>query len=122
MPVLWRQPQTYARFLGQELARFYPRRLLVVMPNGYGLYGVDEPDLTKEKATLHALPAPGANLLAAAEVAVQRLALLHDVRVEPTPQGGGSGSTTRDRLKIVAVVLVVLVGLALAKGIQLLRR
>jgi hypothetical protein len=34
--VLWRKPQTYARFLGAELAFVYNQRLLVVMPNGFG--------------------------------------------------------------------------------------
>lgn len=34
--VLWRKPQTYARFLGAELAFVYSQRLLVVMPNGFG--------------------------------------------------------------------------------------
>ncbi|MCL2770597.1 MAG: hypothetical protein FWD42_10915, partial [Solirubrobacterales bacterium] len=33
---LWRQPQTYARFLGLELSASYRGRLLVVMPNGLG--------------------------------------------------------------------------------------
>jgi hypothetical protein len=35
---LWRQPQSYAEFLGQELALVYRGRLLVVMPDGFGLY------------------------------------------------------------------------------------
>jgi hypothetical protein len=36
---LWRQPQNYARFLGQELSLVYHGPLLIVMPNGFGLYG-----------------------------------------------------------------------------------
>lgn len=36
---LWRQPANYAEFLGQELSFVYHGTLLVVMPNGYGLYG-----------------------------------------------------------------------------------
>lgn len=35
---LWRQPQNYADFLGQELTLTYRGPLLVVMPNGFGLY------------------------------------------------------------------------------------
>lgn len=35
--VLWRQPQTYARFLRQELSLLYHGSVLVVMPNGLGL-------------------------------------------------------------------------------------
>lgn len=36
---LWRQPENYVRFLGQELSLVYRGTLLVVMPNGFGLYG-----------------------------------------------------------------------------------
>jgi hypothetical protein len=36
---LWRRPESYARFLGQELSEIYHGTLLVVMPNGFGLYG-----------------------------------------------------------------------------------
>jgi hypothetical protein len=36
---LWRRPQSYARFLGQELSLNFHGTLLVVMPNGFGLYG-----------------------------------------------------------------------------------
>jgi hypothetical protein len=35
---LWREPQSYARFLGQELELVSGAPLLVVMPNGFGLY------------------------------------------------------------------------------------
>ena len=33
----WRQPQLYASFLAIELKYDYPGRLLVVMPNGFGV-------------------------------------------------------------------------------------
>ena len=33
---LWREPRSYARFLGYELSLAYKQRLLVVMPNGFG--------------------------------------------------------------------------------------
>ena len=36
---LWRQPQSYAGFLGEELSLLYKGTLLVVMPDGFGLYG-----------------------------------------------------------------------------------
>jgi cytochrome oxidase Cu insertion factor (SCO1/SenC/PrrC family)/thiol-disulfide isomerase/thioredoxin len=35
---LWQQPQTYAHYLGHELSLAYSGRLLVVMPNGYGVW------------------------------------------------------------------------------------
>jgi hypothetical protein len=70
---LWRQPESYARFLGQELALVDRGTLLVVMPNGYGtqvLAGSAEakpPDLT-------GLAPPGASLGTASIAAVRRLA------------------------------------------------
>jgi hypothetical protein len=36
---LWGKPQSYARFLGQELSLVNHVALLVVMPNGFGLDG-----------------------------------------------------------------------------------
>jgi hypothetical protein len=38
VPSLFGKPQTYARFLGQELTFVYRDRLLVVMPQGFGVY------------------------------------------------------------------------------------
>ncbi len=38
VPILYRKPQTYAKFLAQEDYYFWKDELLVVMPNGYGLY------------------------------------------------------------------------------------
>jgi hypothetical protein len=37
---LWRQPAQYARFLGTELTDVFSGTLLVVMPNGYGVWMV----------------------------------------------------------------------------------
>jgi hypothetical protein len=67
---LWRQPQTYARFLGQELGLVYDGALLVVMPNGYGGY-----HLTRaERSVIASLPPPADRLAGATLTAVQRLA------------------------------------------------
>jgi hypothetical protein len=66
---LWRQPETYARFLGQELAFVHKGPLLVVMPNGFGLTRLGRP-----LSGAAGLSAPGAGLAAAAITAVQRLA------------------------------------------------
>src|ERR1700759_3639466 len=40
---LWGQPAAYADFLGQELSLVYRGMLLVVMPNGYGIYEQGHP-------------------------------------------------------------------------------
>ena len=69
---LWRQPQTYAHFLGQELSVVYRGTLLVVMPNGLGVYGVG--DVRLNPSALHGLAPPGADLGPAAIGAIRRLA------------------------------------------------
>jgi hypothetical protein len=69
---LWRQPGTYARFLGEELAFVHKGPLLVVMPNGFGLTRLGRP--LPGQAGLAALGAPGAGLAGAAITAVRRLA------------------------------------------------
>jgi hypothetical protein len=51
---LWRQPANYARFLGQELSLVFRGTLLVVMPDGVGLYGAE----AGRPAVRAALPAP----------------------------------------------------------------
>jgi hypothetical protein len=69
---LWRQPQNYAEFLGQELTLAYRGPLLVVMPNGFGLYRFARP-LAAERSTLAGIN-PSVGLGAAALTAVQHLA------------------------------------------------
>jgi hypothetical protein len=70
---LWRQPRDYARFLGQELSLVYRGRLLVVMPNGYGLDQLSS-SLGAEQSALAVLSAPGTELGPATLSAVQHLA------------------------------------------------
>ncbi len=42
LPSLWKKPQTYARFLSEELRSAYTGRLLVAMPNGFGYFAPAE--------------------------------------------------------------------------------
>jgi hypothetical protein len=111
IPELFRRPTQYARFLGQELQFVYKGRLLVVMPNGYGvsLDGKAQPALQR---IVDALPAPGnggAALTAAATRAVRRLAAAAGVVVAVPPLGEASGSSVgRDRVLIAAAALVAL--------------
>jgi hypothetical protein len=63
---LWRRPVDYARFLAQELSLAAPGRVLVVMPNGFGV----APETGREAAALKSVPiARGARQLPAAAVA-----------------------------------------------------
>jgi len=71
--VLWRRPQTYARFLGTELSLLYRGRLLTVMPNGIGVYHHGRP-VTREREILKGVAVDRGDLAATAATAVQRLA------------------------------------------------
>jgi hypothetical protein len=69
---LWNQPQNYARFLGQELGLVYHGPLLVVMPDGFGLYHFLRPS-TAQRA-LAGSPNPRAGIGAAAITAIRNIA------------------------------------------------
>jgi hypothetical protein len=71
--VLWRRPQSYARYLGAELSLVYRGPLLVVMPNGYSVYRATG-GRPAEQSALAGLPLPGADLGAATIAAIRRLA------------------------------------------------
>jgi hypothetical protein len=121
VPILYRKPQTYARFLGQELFYWYKHELLVVMPNGYGVYHHGAV-LARDRAAVAALPAPGTTqgsaLVAAASRAVRALARKHAVALPAVvPAPGARSSSSRDRLVIAAVAAV-----ALASGFVFVRR
>jgi hypothetical protein len=120
VPSLFGKAQSYASFLGQEDYYFFKAELLVVMPNGYGLYkhaGLPAGD----KAAIKALPAPGTAkgdpLVTAAMHAVRVLARRHGVTLS-APSSGKSSQAT-DRIEIVAAVLAFC---ALAIGARLLLR
>jgi hypothetical protein len=96
---LWRQPQTYAQFLGEELSLVYHGTLLVVMPDGFGLYGPAQAVAAGRSALAGLHPSAGGPVLGTAALsAVQRVAAAdgHPVTV-PTavasPSSSGSGST-----------------------------
>jgi hypothetical protein len=71
---LWRQPQNYANFLGQELSLVYRGTLLVVMPNGFGLYHGGRP-AGPGQSTLASVGGTGSSgIVDSALTAIQRLA------------------------------------------------
>jgi len=72
---LWRQPEPYARFLGEELSLIFRGELLVVMPNGYGLVEVGPAkNLGSASSALARLPGPSQHLGPATIAAVEKLA------------------------------------------------
>jgi hypothetical protein len=115
---LWRQPENYARFLGQELGLVFKGTLLVAMPNGYGVYAVGGTGSPTGGAAanpaLAGLPAPGAGpaLGTAAATAVQHLAAAagHELALPSAP---GSASGSRSGSVDIAGWIAFAAGLAL---------
>jgi hypothetical protein len=108
---LWRKPRQYAKFLGAELQFVYKRRLLVVMPNGFG-FNWPKHTSNKEYAVLSTVPTgTGAvGMLDSAVAAVQKLAATSGVKVVRTPAAAatGKGGLAHRRALIVLAAIAVL--------------
>jgi hypothetical protein len=121
--LLFRQPRLYAHFLGQELAFVYKGRLLVAMPNGYGV-SRDGKLWPAGQALVNRLPPPeagGHGLATGAIAAVVKLAAASGVTVA-APKPAGSPSSGNDRLLIGIVGLVLVAGTAATVGLRRRRR
>ncbi len=55
VPILFDKPKIYAKFLGEEDYYYWKDELLVVMPNGYGIYKASDLPAA-DKAAIAALP------------------------------------------------------------------
>jgi len=91
---LWLRPRSYARFLGIELSLAYTQRLLVVMPNGFGINwpGHSTASAYRLLATIPTKAGDG-GLLGAAGTAVRALATAAGVKLSsPTQATGGAAS------------------------------
>jgi hypothetical protein len=109
---LYKKPQRYAIFLGQELRFVYPGRLLVVMPNGFGVSQGGTPWPKGEKIVAK-LPPPGAGgpaLAAGATSAVQALAAASGVHVASSSSAGSSSSNTTLIAAGAGVVVLLILG------------
>jgi hypothetical protein len=74
---LWRDPKDYARYLWIELSELYGGQILVVMPDGFGLYGTRSgahPVTAGELSVRATAPGAGEQLATAALAALPRLA------------------------------------------------
>jgi hypothetical protein len=115
---LWKMPQLYSKFLGAELAFLYKGRLLIVMPNGYGLHH-GTVSTVAERRVLKQVPIRqgGNGLVASAADAVRALAASSGHQL-PKPVHATSNAG-RDRIVIVvAVVLVGLLALIFVPGVR----
>jgi hypothetical protein len=117
---LWRQPAQYARFLGTELTDVFSGTLIVVMPNGYGVWIVgrhaSSAALQRAGSSLIGAPLPrsGRATAAAAVVAVRRVAAavgvpLPDPRIESASAGRGSSSVGSVAWSVLAVGALLIV-------------
>jgi len=108
VPSLFGTPQRYASFLGQEDFYFWKQELLVVMPQGYGLYKAHGLPAADRKVIARLRPPKTADadgLVLAAERAVRALAARRGLTLSSASSSGHSA--WRDRLEIVAGVLVL---------------
>ncbi len=117
---LWKQPQRYAEFLGSEIEFVWRKRLLVVMPNGYG-YSHSGKSLPQ--GPLARLAKPGQDptaLVSNATTAVQRLAAANNIKLA-VPRATSNDQTTRDRIIIIAVALTAIALAGAGVGVRRLR-
>jgi len=121
VPILYRKPQTYAKFLAQEDYYFWKDELLVVMPNGYGLYKLKNLP-PADKAVLAKLPkfdtTNGPALAAAAERGITALAARRGLTLA-TGSGSSGSSAWVERGEIAGGAVVICL---LAVGGAFLRR
>jgi cytochrome oxidase Cu insertion factor (SCO1/SenC/PrrC family)/thiol-disulfide isomerase/thioredoxin len=129
---LWREPRTYARFLGYELSLAYKQRLLVVMPNGFGFNWPGHSPTSAYRVLAGITVGPGrAGLFDAAETAVGKLALAGGVKLlsttvkhtasaaptkatPSTEEPAAPRQSTDDVLGIVVLALGAVAGMAFA--------
>ena len=111
VPILFGKPQLYAKFLGEEDYYYWKDELLVVMPNGYGIFKASDLPAA-DRAAIAALPrlhtASGAALGQAAEAALRALAARHNITLgSDAITASGSSSAWSDRAEIVGAALVI---------------
>ena len=118
---LWRQPQTYARFLDQELSLVYHGPLLVAMPGGFGYYDPGSPHRPPPAALAGVrIRAAGPGLAAASLAAVQRLASAagHPVQIPPPPAAGTNARSTNTAAVVALAIGAALIVLAWAASLR----
>ena len=105
---LFRRPLDYTRFLGQELFFVYKGRLLVVMPNGYGVSRGGKP-LPAAQRLVDRLPPPGTNghaLATGATSAVRKLAAASGVHVPLIQPAAKKSSGHWFVIGIIALIVI----------------
>ena len=107
---LWGQPEAYAKFLDVELSYGFQGRVLVVMPNGFGL-AATTPLLPAELAVITGAQPPRARsaLTTAAETTIAKLAAAagHPLHTSALPVSAPArpGSRTDGPIPLIAFLL-----------------
>jgi hypothetical protein len=103
---LWKHPQSYAQFLGSELAFVYTNRLLIAMPSGFGFDRGTKP-VAKERRVLARVRVgkTPAELARSTIAAVRALAAADGIAL---PKYSTGSNEWRDRLIIVAAGVLIL--------------
>jgi hypothetical protein len=121
IPELFGKPQSYAEFLDKEISFNGPQPLLVVMPAGYGIQGVN----AKAAAAVKGLAAPKAKtstaLAQAALVAVGRIAAADGHPIKGVP-GAGAGSSSGSSSTTPLLIGLIVAALLVAGALIVLRR
>jgi len=113
---LWRQPRTYARFLGEELSLAYKQRLLVVMPNGFGINWPGHSSAPEYRLLAKVPIKPGSKGLSlSTATAVHRLSGAH------IPAAGTAASAPSSGPSAVLILLIVIVLVAVLAAIIAVR-
>jgi len=111
VPILFRKPQTYAKFLAEEDYYYWRAELLVVMPNGYGIFkrkALPAADAAVIRRLRPVNSANGTALVQAAERAVRALAARRGLTLSTNaPSSHHSSSTNAERIEIGAGVIVL---------------
>jgi hypothetical protein len=119
---LWRDPKDYAQYLQTELSLLYGGQVLVVMPNGFGLWGPShgaDAVTSAELAVRAPAPASGAQLAASAIAAVPLLAAAAGHPIPAAELAAATHSATLGEKSAVgtdfspSVVIALLAGLLL---------
>jgi hypothetical protein len=117
VPILYRKPTTYAHFLGQELFYWYKHELLVVMPNGYGVYN-HGPAPKADSAAVAALPPPGTTagnaLVASGILAVKKLAARRGIDLSHVQAAGSTSSSSHVQWTPIALGIAGAVAILLS--------
>jgi cytochrome oxidase Cu insertion factor (SCO1/SenC/PrrC family)/thiol-disulfide isomerase/thioredoxin len=124
---LWHRPQAYAKFLGIELSLAYKQRLLVVMPNGFGINWPGHSTAAARRALAGVrVPAGTGGLALAAGRAVQALAAQSGVRLPASAPGKGAPAAATSTATATAsapghgtdtAIAAIAAGLILAAGL-----